>query len=344
MATIKATANKRGKPRYRVRVRTNGVNVSKTCRNMPEAERWASTTEKVAKLNTMGATTQATARTAGEMIDRYCLEILPHKARNTQASQRGQLEWWKSKIGNLTLASAITPVIAEGKKALAPRGNATINSYLAALQHVYEIAIKEWQWCEINPVRNVWRQPLPQARVRVLSDAERAKLLFYCRLAPCKTLETIVILALSTGPRKSEIRFMRFSDYDHTRGRVVLNETKNGQRRTVRLFGEARCRLAALYEARSPEQEFFFSSKQDPNHPIDFRYSWEMALEKAEIPNFCFHDLRHSAASYLAEQGASLADIKEILGHKTIQTTQKYTHLTENHTAALVQKMNLSIF
>lgn len=344
MATIKTTSAKHGKTRYRVQVRTNGVYASKTFSNKAEAETWACTTENKAKLNTMGTTAQATTRTVGEMIERYCLEILRHKARNTQASQRGQLEWWKSRIGNMTLAKATTPIIAEGKKKLLPRGNATINSYLAALQHVYEIAIKEWQWCEINPVRNVWRQPLPQARVRMLSDLERAKLLFYCRLVPCQTLETIVILALSTGPRKSEIRFMRFSDYDHLRGRIVLNETQNGQRRTVRLFGEARCRMAALYEARSPEQEFFFPSEQNPNHPIDFRYSWEMALEKAEIPDFCFHDLRHSAASYLAAQGASLADIKEILGHKTIQTTQKYTHLTENHTAALVQRMNLRIF
>ncbi len=344
MATIKTITNRNGDRRYRVRARTNGVSASKTFRNKAEAEKWAAITEDRARLNTMGTTAQATARTVGEMIDRYCQEILPHKAKNTQASQYGQLAWWKARIGKLTLAKAITPVIAKGKKDLAPNGNATINAYLAALQHCYTIAIKEWQWCEINPVRNVWRQPLPQARVRTLNDAERAKLIFYCRLVPCQWLETIVILTLSTGPRKSEVRFMRFSDYDHIRGRVILNETKNGQRRTVRLFGEARCRMAALYEARSPGQEFFFPSKQDPNHPIDFRYSWEMALEKAEIPNFCFHDLRHSAASYLAAQGASLADIKEILGHKTIQTTQKYTHLTENHTAALVQKMNLSIF
>lgn len=344
MATIKNTTNRHGEPRYRVRVRVNGVSASKTCRTLSEAEKWVGTTEDRARLNTLGATTQATARTVGEMIDRYCREILPHKAKNTQASQYSQLLWWKNRIGKLTLAKATTPVIAEGKKALTPFSPATINCYLAALQHAYAIAVKEWQWCEINPVRNVWRLPLPQARVRMLNDAERARLLFYCRLVPCQLLETIVILTLSTGPRKSEVRFMRFSDYDHIRGRVVLNETKNRQRRTVRLFGEARRRMAALYEARSPGQEFFFPSKQDPNHPIDFRYSWEMALEKAEISNFCFHDLRHTAASYLAAQGASLADIKEILGHLTIQTTQKYTHLTENHTAALVQKMNLSIF
>ncbi|KAB0665639.1 site-specific integrase [Oryzomonas japonica] len=344
MASMSVSTNRKGEPRYRVRVRIKGVYASKTGRNKREVERWARKTEDRADLNTMTPETQATVRTVAEMIDRYCKQVLPYKALNTQFSQQGQLMFWKSEIGGMSLADATTPVIAKRKALLAPRGNATINCYLAALQHCFAMAIKEWQWCEINPVRDVWRLPQPAARVRMLSAAERSRLMFYCRMAPCSLLETIVVVALSTGPRKSEVRNIKIEDYNHVTGRVVLDQTKNGDRRTVRLFGEARKRMAALYEARKPGQVYFFPSPRDPSRPVDFRYSWEMSLESAEIPNFCFHDLRHSAASYLAEQGATLADIKEILGHKTIQTTQKYTHLTESHTAALVQKMNLSIF
>lgn len=344
MASVKIATNRHGERRYRVRVRVNGFYASKTHKNRREADRWARRMEDRAELNSMSPTTQATVRTVGEMIELYCKTILPHKARNTRFSQYGQLMFWKRVIGDCTLAQATTPVIADGKNLLAPRGNSTINSYLAALQHCYSVAIKEWQWCEINPVRNVWRLPQPQSRVRMLSAAERSRLMFYTKLAPCPFLYAIVVVTLSTGPRKSEIRNIRFADYDHARGHIVLDQTKNGERRTVRLFGHARELISGLYLARTPDQEYFFPSPRDPGRAVDFRYSWEAALEKAAIPNFCFHDLRHSAASYLAAQGATLRDIQEILGHKSIQTSQKYTHLTESHTAGLVQKMNLAIF
>jgi len=66
----------------------------------------------------------------------------------------------------------------------------------------------------------------------------------------------------------------------------------------------------------------------------------EKLLKKVEITDFRFHDLRHSAASYLVMNGASLAGIAEVLGHKTLQMVKRYTHLSEAHTASVVEKMN----
>jgi integrase len=74
------------------------------------------------------------------------------------------------------------------------------------------------------------------------------------------------------------------------------------------------------------------------------RVSWEKALKTAEIEDFHFHDLRHSAASYLAMNGATLAEIAEILGHKTLQMVKRYSHLTEQHTSKVVERMNKQIF
>lgn len=344
MASIQVATNRHGERRYRVRVRCNGLYASKTIRNRREAERWARRMEDRADLNTLSSTTQATVRTVEQMIDKYSNEVLPDKAHNTQLSQRIQLAYWRRTLGHLTLAEATSPVIAECKQKLKPRGNSTINSYLHTLQHCFTVAVREWKWCDSNPVRDVYKLPQSPSRTRSLSASERSTLLFYTKLAPCKFLETIVVVTLSTGPRKSEVRMMKLADYDHQRGRVILDKTKNGDRRTVRLFGKARAMMAELYEQRKPGQIYFFPSPQDSRRPVDFRYSWELILEKAGIPNFCFHDLRHSAASYLADQGATLQDIKEILGHKTIQTTQKYVHLTEERTAGVIQKMNLSIF
>ncbi len=77
---------------------------------------------------------------------------------------------------------------------------------------------------------------------------------------------------------------------------------------------------------------------------MDLRSPWETAVKKAELQDFKFHDLRHSAASYLAMNGASLAEIAEVLGHKTLQMVKRYAHLSEGHTACVVASMNNKIF
>jgi integrase len=73
------------------------------------------------------------------------------------------------------------------------------------------------------------------------------------------------------------------------------------------------------------------------------RYAFQQALRAAAIPDFRFHDLRHSAASYLAMNGASLVEIAEVLGHKTLQMVKRYAHLSEAHTAGVVARMNAAM-
>ena len=72
--------------------------------------------------------------------------------------------------------------------------------------------------------------------------------------------------------------------------------------------------------------------------------AWGNAVERAGIANFRFHDLRHSAASYLAMNGASLAEIAEVLGHKTLAMVKRYAHLSEAHTRSIVERMNRAVF
>lgn len=84
--------------------------------------------------------------------------------------------------------------------------------------------------------------------------------------------------------------------------------------------------------------------RTDKTTPVDLRTPFETALRKAQIEDFRWHDLRHSAASYLAMNGASLAEIAEILGHKTLAMVKRYAHLSEQHTASVVERMNERIF
>jgi len=78
--------------------------------------------------------------------------------------------------------------------------------------------------------------------------------------------------------------------------------------------------------------------------PGDIRSVWKTALKNAEITNFKWHDLRHTTASYLAMNGASSAEIAEVLGHKTLSMVKRYAHLSEAHTASVVASMNTKIF
>ncbi len=77
---------------------------------------------------------------------------------------------------------------------------------------------------------------------------------------------------------------------------------------------------------------------------LDMRTAWEAAVKRTKITNLRFHDLRHSCASYLAMGGASLAEIAEVLGHKTLAMVKRYAHLSDTHTAGVVAKMNEKIF
>ena len=81
-----------------------------------------------------------------------------------------------------------------------------------------------------------------------------------------------------------------------------------------------------------------------PCQPFELRIFWGEAVTEAKLLNFRFHDLRHSCASYLAMNGASLLEIAEVLGHKTMQMVKRYSHLAESHTALVVERMNKSIF
>lgn len=77
---------------------------------------------------------------------------------------------------------------------------------------------------------------------------------------------------------------------------------------------------------------------------MDVRSAWRHARAQAKLEDFRFHDLRHSAASYLAMNGATTRDIAEILGHQTLQMVKRYSHLADSHTSEVVAKMNEKVF
>lgn len=351
MASIEKRISGKQEITYRVKVRLKGYPTeTATFERLTDARRWAQQTEAAMREGRHFKTTEAKKHTLSEAIDRYIKSVLPHKPCS-QYPQALQLTWWKETIGQYLLADITPALIAEQRENLAKgtttrnklRTPATVNRYLAALSHLFTIAVKEWGWIEANPLQKVTKMKEPRGRVRFLSDEERRRLLEACQESESLWLYLIVVLALSTGARRMEILGLRWEDVDLNRAIIILHETKNGERRILPITGHALALLKEHAKVRSLNTNLVFPGKSLKS-PIDIRTPWETALKKAGIKDYRFHDNRHSAASYLAMNGASLAEIAEVLGHKTLQMVKRYAHLSEAHTAGVVTRMNEKIF
>lgn len=351
MAYIQKRKTSDGKTHYRVQVRLKGYpTASATFERKTDAKQWAQQTETEMRQGRYFQTYESKKHTVAEVIDRYIENIIPTKPKNAQ-SRTAQLLWWKKQIGHVLLSDLTPALIAEQRdkllKGFTPRKKlrspATVVRYIAALSHALSIAVKEWGWIEDSPIRKVTKPKESRGRIRFLSDTERCALLKACRKSSNPFLYPVVVLALSTGMRQGEIMNLRWEDVDLFRGRIVLHNTKNGERRVVPLRGHAQELLQQLKENTKQDIGLLFPAK-NPQKPMDLRFPWEQALQKAEIKDYRFHDNRHSCASYLLAQKATLAEIAEILGHKTLQMVKRYAHLSEAHATRVVEEMNEVIF
>lgn len=351
MANIEKRTTQDGKTTYRVKVRLKGFPTqSATFARKTDAQKWVQQTETAIREGRHFKTNEAKRHSLGEAIERYIKDVIPTKPKNT-VNQVGQLKWWKANLGDYSLADITPALIAQYRDTLAgtpsqrgeSRSPATVNRYLAVLSHLFTMAIKEWGWVEDNPLRKVTKPKEPRGRVRFLSDEERTRLLAECKNSESQYLYIAVVLALSTGGRRMEIMGLCWKDIDFSRGIITLHETKNGERRVLPLAGHALDLMKQHSKLRHVNCEFVFPSHNLKN-PIDLRTPFETVLKRAELADFRWHDLRHSCASYLAMNGASLAEIAEILGHKTLQMVKRYAHLSDAHTSKVVARMNERIF
>lgn len=356
MASIQKRTASDGATSYRVEVRLKGHPPQRaTFSRLTDARRWAQSTEAAIREGRHFKTSEAKRHTFADLAKKYTEDVLPKKKDGEH--QKAQLNWWKGELGHYTLADITPALIAQKRDELAkrptPRGEstspATVVRYLAVLSHCFTIAVKEYGWVEDNPVSKVTKPKEPRGRVRFLDDDERERLLTACRESASPDLYLAVVLALSTGARQQEIMCLRWPQIDLARRVAILHETKNGERRVLPLAAPALDLLRARVKVRRLDTDLVLPGRQrrpgpdgkpKPPAPVDLRAPFELALKRAEITDFRWHDLRHTAASYLAMNGASLAEIAEVLGHKTLQMVRRYAHLSEAHTASVVERMN----
>jgi len=201
--------------------------------------------------------------------------------------------------------------------------NSTVNRQLDVLRGIFSKAIS-WGKLQLNPMKSVQSLKVAPGRLRFLEKEEIVKLLSNCT----NNLKPIVFLALFAGLRRGEILGLKWHDVDFKRNIITLLETKNGEKREVSMNGQVR--TALINVGKHPATDYIFCDENGvPVH--DIRKSYSTALRKSGITNFRFHDLRHTFASQLAMAGVDLNTIRELLGHKDMTMTLRYSHLAQSH-------------
>jgi len=343
MATFERRVGRGGKVTWRVRVRRQtGPQLTKSFAKKSDAQEWARGIEHKIDAGEQVATSEARKRTLADAIGRYLEITLPRSKHRKNASEQTRLlTWWSKHLGGAPLVSLTPARIADARDALAkkrtredkPLSGSTVNRYVTALSAVLSVAVKEYGWIQRNPARGVMRLEDSKGRERFLSEPERVALLRECDASEFAPLATLVRLALATGGRKSELLGLKWSEVDLDRRVVRFVDTKNGDSRTVPLAA------AAVDALKTWKKDRVMAGAVFPYRKTDIEVAWRAARTAAGLDDVRFHDLRHTAASYLAMSGASLLDIASILGHRTLAMVRRYSHLSEQHTTAAVDRM-----
>jgi site-specific recombinase XerD len=208
---------------------------------------------------------------------------------------------------------------------------ATFNRYRALLSLTYRLAIRNGKAKE-NPARLVGHRLEDNARIRFLSAEEETKLRTAIQDA-CPERLAELELALNTGLRLSEQYGLRWQDVSLTRRTLTIPRSKNGSTRHVPL-NQASLRALESLQARAN------GSKLVCGGASTSRCWFEPVIEAAKLNDFTWHCLRHTFASRLVMAGVDIRTVQELLGHKTIGMTVRYSHLAPRHTLAAVERLD----
>jgi len=352
LATFVKRTDSKGKERITALVRLRGLpRQSATFENMTKAKRWAQQMEVSLRDGRYFKESEGRKHSLEDLIDRY-LDELEISGFSSLKQYTQMLSWWKKELGKKKLSDFSASDIKEKQTQLSTeytsrgkrRSPARVNRYLASLSSSLSTAVKEWEWLEENPALKVKKLKEPKGRVRFLSDKEREELIKACRQSANKDLLLVFLMALSTGARRMEIWGLSWEDVDLDQGTILLQDTKNKERRGLALHGVVLEMLQTKAFSTAEKHGLIFPSTKKKKVPVNFRKSFLTALDLAGIKDFTWHDIRHTTASYLAMQGATSNEIAEILGHKSLDMVKRYSHISQAHSSSVLKKLNQSLF
>lgn len=316
-----ATIRKRGE-KWQVQVRRKGQQpLSRSFQKKADAQTWARNTE--ADLDRQGLppnTRQLKSTTVHDLIERYRDTMTVRKRGKVQETDRLNL-MLRHRLAKATLAELSPSIFTKYRdERLTCCKPETVRRELSLLQHVFEIARREWGVpITVNPLANVKKPPADPPRERRLDGDELDRLIEACAKCRNKLIKPLILLAIETAMRRGELLNIRWQDIDFGRRTLHIPQTKNGHPRTIPLSPKALEILQQLHGSNEP-RVFPFS-------PNAVRLSWQRLTKRAGINNLHFHDLRHEAISRFFELGLSVPEVALISGHRDFRMLFRYTHL-----------------
>lgn len=262
--------------------------------------------------------------TFGEWVVEYLERVRPRVSKNTMVNKISCLKNMSEIFGYKYLSEITEEDFYNYIQNISSGSAKTYQMFLNTL-------LNEAEECGFNvPVLKIKIGKRPPARVRYLTDEEAKRLLENCHN---EKLKLLIKMALMTGMRKMEMLNLTWQNIDLKARLIHIEESKNGERRSIPISDSLMRELKAIEEKNSNEKVF--------KEIKSLYYLFERLLKKSEIENFHFHDLRHTFASWLAIKGVSLYTIKELLGHKSIIMTQRYAHLSPDSRQNAVNMIQL---
>jgi integrase len=316
MASFRQRSNK-----WQARVNRDGFpDQVKTFESKADAERWARSQEFEMDRGGYTCPLEARKTTLGELIQRYMAEVLPSMRGAPEDSIRLKAICRRA-ICKFSV-TALTPAkFAEYRdqrlKEVAP---GTVIRELAYFSSIINHGRREWGIHANNPVALVRKPTQPKGSDRVLSPAERDKLLIELQPTGRRNvwMPSVVILALETAMRRSELLALRWEDINLDRRTATLHMTKNGESRVVPLSTTAIQTLTSM--PRSICGAIF------PITSCALAANFDKAVERAKLPNLHFHDLRHTAITHMANKLHNLIELSAVSGHKSLAMLKRYYH------------------
>jgi len=209
---------------------------------------------------------------------------------------------------------------------------ATINRELSVLSKIFTVAIR-LEEAESNPCQNVERFALDNQRVRYLTEEEENRL--FKAIGDDQLLRDVVTVALHTGMRRGEIFNLKWFDVDFGRGTLQVLKTKTKLNRSIPM----NTRVREVLNLQPRTSEYVFTSPRTKGRLVDLKKGFSIARSAAGIPDFQLRDLRHSCATRLSDCGEELVTVAEILGHRDIRMTKRYSHAMHERKRQALEKL-----
>ena len=262
--------------------------------------------------------------TFSEMADLYLEKYAKkNKEKSWKTSDWVYLRRLKPYFGSSRLSDITTEKVEDYKSERLSGGlkNSSVNRELSCLRKIFNKAI-DWGYASNNPVRRVeFLSENESLRERVLTEDEESRL--FESISP--HLRLILMVALNTGMRKGEIFNLKWEDIDFESRKIRISKSKSGRGRTIPMNSILFSLLSGL-KSQNGKTEFVFTNPETGKPYIDIKKAFNGACKRAGIKNLHFHDLRHTFASRLIKRGVDLIIAKELLGHSSVVTTQRYLH------------------